>query len=1042
MFLNIDQQLVRCERVIRQRVRPHIHRTIESLSIEAFDIPGEPMPATDFFVHESKGDVPFRPFAVGSVWGTTWGTTWFRLRGKLPMGYPKSKPLELSIDLGWLDHSVGGHVEGMVYRSDGTVLKALHPRNRWVPFIDADGTCHMAIGNDGMFTVYVEAACNPLILGVTTFDETGLGNHATGKPETQYVFRAAELTEYDERFEEYHLDLDAIQGLMKTLPDKESTRYYQLAKALQRSLNIFDEQHPDTVVEAREALSEVLSKPANASALHVSAVGHAHIDSAWLWPVRETRRKVARTVSNVLALMDKYPDFTYAMSSAQQYAWLEQDHPDLFVRMLQRIKQGRFIPVGGMWVESDGNLPAGESLIRQIAYGKRYFREHLGAEPHGIWLPDSFGYTGAWPQIARRAGYDWFLTQKISWNDTTEFPHHSFQWEGIDGTRILTHFPPSDTYSACVTAEELMYTEHNFRDKDLSDCALMLFGYGDGGGGPTREMLGRLKRFHDLEGLPKVETSGPDELFDMIRKQIVDEAGEESPIWHGELYLELHRGTLTSQQEMKRGCRNEETWLRAVEYLCAAAAIADSSYTYPTDELDDIWKTLLLNQFHDILPGSAIAWVHREARADYARDIKRLEMIADSACAVLRCARPDAPVLERARIAEYRVDGNAWRAVPAEPVAGTQVSLTHTATGGVILSNGLVETVIEPDGTVSSLKDVQAGRELVPDGMRLGSYELLKDEPSVWDAWEIERDAFLRYETLASGCIISAETGDDEAYVVVRTKFGQSRIDTTITLRSEAKQLDFAAHVDWHERERFLKVGFPLSVVASIAQYDCQYGLIERPIHRNTPSDEAKYESCTRRFVRFNEPGYSVAIANGSIYGSDVTSIATNGSTGRVNGTMFRLSLLSSPVFPDPKEDIGPHDFQWSVILDASLARTLHAAAELNAPIIGNVPVFDPLVSLETVSGMPIIDWVKLADDGSGDLVIRLYEAAGGHAEAMLHLTESIGGGLIRETDVMEGDGLPEDLPICLESREPVPAQGAHIHLAPFQLATLRISHY
>ena len=261
-------------------------------------------------------------------------------------------------------------------------------------------------------------------------------------------------------------------------------------------------------------------------------------------------------------------------------------------------------------------------------------------------------------------------------------------------------------------------------------------------------------------------------------------------------------------------------------------------------------------------------------------------------------------------------------------------------------------------------------------------------------------------------------------------------------MRSEAKQLDFAAHVDWHERERFLKVGFPLSVVASIAQYDCQYGLIERPIHRNTPSDEAKYESCTRRFVRFNEPGYSVAIANGSIYGSDVTSIATNGSTGRVNSTMFRLSLLSSPVFPDPKEDIGPHDFQWSVILDASLARTLHAAAELNAPIIGNVPVFDPLVSLETVSGMPIIDWVKLADDGSGDLVIRLYEAAGGHAEAMLHLTEAIGGGLIRETDVMEGDGLPEDLPICLESREPMLAQGAHIHLAPFQLATLRISHY
>ena len=275
--------------------------------------------------------------------------------------------------------------------------------------------------------------------------------------------------------------------------------------------------------------------------------------------MRETHRKVARTVSNVLALMDEDPDFTYAMSSAQQYAWMEQEHPDLFARMLQRIKEGRFIPVGGMWVESDNMLPTGESLIRQITFGMRYFREHLGVEPKGLWLPDSFGYCGAWPQIARRAGFEWFLTQKISWNDTTKFPHHSFEWEGIDGSRILTHFPPSDTYGSTVSMQELQYSQRNFLDKDLSRNAILLYGYSDGGGGPTREMVARIRRDHDLAGAPSIDFGTPDELFDRVRHDIVDAAPDETPVFKGELYLELHRATLTSQQEMKRGCRREET---------------------------------------------------------------------------------------------------------------------------------------------------------------------------------------------------------------------------------------------------------------------------------------------------------------------------------------------------------------------------------------------------------------------------------------------------------------------------------------------------
>ena len=842
MFLKPEQQLERCKRIVRQRVDPHIHPSIAQLAVESFDIPGEPMPTDEFFEKLNRGDIDFKPFTLGGEWGTTWGTVWFRLTGTVPAGYPKGKPLELILDLGWYPHSCGGHIEGLVYRADGTAIKAVHPLNYWVPFMDAEGNAQVPVAEDGSFTLYLEAASNPLLLGVPPFIETELGDHATGKPDEPYVFKSADLAEFDARFENYSVDLDVVSSLME-FADKQSPRYWQLAKALQRSLNAYDERNPESVEAARAALAGVLAKPANASAMNVSAIGHAHIDSAWLWPVRETRRKVARTVSNALALMDADPDFKYAMSSAQQYAWLEEDHPDIFKRMKRRIEEGRFIPVGGMWVEADGMLPAGESLIRQIAYGRKYFKEHLGVEPKGVWLPDSFGYTGAWPQIARRAGYEWFLTQKISWNDTTKFPHHSFMWEGIDGSRIFTHFPPADTYAAWCKVQELDYAEKNFQDKDLADRSLLLFGFGDGGGGPTRNMMEHLHRYENLEGVSKVSIEEPNDFFDKAHQQLAENAGPEMPVWKGELYLELHRGTLTSQQDMKRGCRQEESLLRTVEYLGAAAVLSDPEYVYPREELDRIWKTLLLNQFHDILPGSAIAWVHREAREDYRRDLKRLADIAQDMCAVLRKANPQVDLLAEARISQFRNDGVSWRASRINEPTDALSVLTQTLDNGrVLLANGVLSVTIEADGTISSLLDEEHGRELVPAGTRLGQYELLKDEPAVWDAWEIERESLLMANAM-TGSIESVDTENGAARVRVRTADDDTVITTAITLRPGSHTLDFHADIDWHERERFLKVDLPLGIVADQATYDCQYGLVRRPIvktpHPTKPSMRA-----------------------------------------------------------------------------------------------------------------------------------------------------------------------------------------------------------
>ena len=686
--------------------------------------------------------------------------------------------------------------------------------------------------------------------------------------------------------------------------------------------------------------------------------------------------------------------------------------------------------------------------MRQITFGRRYFKEHLGVAPRGIWLPDSFGYTGSWPQIARRAGFDWFLTQKISWNDTTKFPHHSFMWEGIDGTRILTHFPPSDTYCSWMSMHELMYSQRNFLDKDLSRNAILLYGFGDGGGGPTREMTARIRRDHDLAGAPKIEFGTPDQLFDRVRKDIVDDAQGETPVFKGELYLELHRATLTAQQDMKRGCRQEESMLRVTEYLCAAARIKNPDYVYPREELDRIWKTLLLNQFHDILPGSAIAWVHRQARTEYARDIARLNEIALEAGRAIAVVEPDDATITDAVIAPYsRQACETWVVRPASTraEAGTasmaRVAVTHDG-DTIVLDNGRLHVRIEADGTVSSIVDQRTNRELVPAGTRLGRYEMLKDEPFHWDAWDIQRDAFLTANALSEASIASVdETANGGAVVHAVTRAKGVEIRTGIALRPGSATLDFTADVDWHAVEQFLKVDMPVTVQAVNAQYECQYGLVERPINKNTRSDDAKFESCTHRFVRIADADYAAAVVNASTYGSDVSPIHADAAHGTGRGTMVRLSLLSAPLYPDPRTDQGAHSFAWSLVADADMNAVLDEAARLNSPVIGELPDMAPLVSLADATGVIVLDWIKLADDGSSDLIVRLYEAAGGNATATLRLDAALSDAKagVREVNLMEEPELDAELPRALAGDEPMPADGAVVSLAPFQLATLRI---
>lgn len=970
VHLNASTVLARLQRVVRDRLRPLLHTPLAGVTVTAWrvDGDGEPVPAARALGLDPSA---YRPLAVGDTWAPAWGTTWLRVEGKVPAS---DLPVELVLDLGWFDHSVGGHCEGLAYRPDGVPVKALHPRNGWVR-LTGPGAAPGVLAPDGSFTLFVEAAANPLLLGLPPFVETALGEKPGPAEPEPYRLVAAQLCAFSPDVFALLRDLEATGDLLPHL-STDDPRYWRVLRAVEAALDATG------VPSARAALADVLERPAHATAHRMTAVGHAHIDSAWLWPLRETRRKVARTLTNVLTLMETDPDLVYAMSSAQQFAWVQEDHPELFARVRERVAQGRIVPVGGMWVESDAVMPGGESLVRQISYGQRYFAEAFGRESEVVWLPDSFGYSGAWPQLARRAGYRWFLTQKISWNDTTVFPHHTFAWEGIDGTRIFTHFPPSDTYAAEVTAAELRHAVTNFRDKADSSHSLLLFGYGDGGGGPNREMVARAHRFRDLEGAPRVELRGPEEFF----RDAEAELGDRAPVWAGELYLELHRGTLTSQIAMKQGNRRAEALLRTVEHLAASAAVRDG-VPYPYDELDAAWQTVLLHQFHDILPGSSISWVHREARETYARLDAQLRALLPS------------------------------EATPGRLVGGEVVrnpgNVTPAAEG--VLENGVLRAVVGADGTVRELTDLRTGRALALDGF--GALCLFRDEPVRWDAWDLDRHVLRNPAPMTGPATIeTTATG-----VVVTRKHGASTFVTTYAMKPGTPRLEVAVEVDWQEREHLLKLSLPVPVHTLRARYETQYGAIERPTHENTLADEAQYEVCSHRWVHVSEPGLGVGVVNDSTYGCDVRRVP--------GGTDVRPTLLRAPRFPDPETDRGRHTFRFAVLAGDETA-TRAAADELNAPLVDALPDVAPLLTLGLESGAAVVDWIKLADDRSGDVIARVHETLGGQATA-----RPVPGfaATLTETDLRERP-LPAgyDLPVALH--------GDRLVLGPYQIATLRLT--
>ncbi|MFE7121033.1 alpha-mannosidase, partial [Streptomyces sp. NPDC057654] len=931
----------RLKRVLDERIRPALYPESVPLTVGVWNAPGEPVPVEEGIAAART------PIEVGAPWGPPWGTSWFTVTGTVPAAWA-GRTVEAVLDLGFDENMPGFQCEGLIYRPDGTPVKGLNPRNQWVRIgAPAEGGEKVEL--------HIEAASNPVLLDYHPFLPTELGDKETAGSEPQYKLARMDLAVFDEAVWELIQDLEVLGELMAEL-STDSPRRWEILRAVERALDAVDLQDVGgTAARAREELTEVLSAPAHASAHRISAIGHAHIDSAWLWPLRETVRKVARTTSNMTALLEDEPEFVYAMSQAQQFAWIKEHRPEVYAKVKKAVAEGRFVPVGGMWVESDTNMPGSEALARQFVHGKRFFMDEFGIEPQEVWLPDTFGYSASLPQIVKQAGAKWFLTQKISWSQTNKFPHHTFWWEGLDGTRVFTHFPPMDTYNAQLSGKEVAHAVANFQEKGSATRSIAPTGWGDGGGGTTREMLARAKRLKDLEGSAKVVFEKPSEFFEKAHAEY-----QHAPVWVGELYLELHRATLTSQAKTKQGNRRSEHLLREAELWASTAAVR-AGFAYPYERLDRLWKAVLLLQFHDILPGTSIAWVHREAAERYAAIGAELTEIIEGAQAALAGdAAAGTSVVFNA--APHTRAGVAAGGAEVSAESGRPVSAEAREDGSFVLENGLLRVVVDGRGLVVSAYDLVAERETIAPGEAANLLQLHPDFPNMWDAWDV--DHFYRNTVTDLTDVESVELVDGGSVRVVRA-FGESRVEQLLTLPAGERRLDIDTEVDWHETEKFLKTAFPLDVHADRTAAETQFGHLYRATHTNTSWDAAKFEACAHRFVHLEEPGWGVAVVNDSTYGYDVTRAVRESDTGTT--TTVRLSLLRAPRFPDPRTDQGVHRFRYALVPGATIGDAVREGYRVNLPerrVPGDAQVA-PLVTV--ADDAVVVTAVKLADDGSGD---------------------------------------------------------------------------
>nr|XP_055133684.1 alpha-mannosidase 2C1 isoform X5 [Symphalangus syndactylus] len=694
------------------------------------------------------------------------------------------------------------------------------------------------------------------------------------------------------------------------------------------------------------------------------------------------------------------------IAKAQQLEWVKSRYPGLYSRLQEFACRGQFVPVGGTWVEMDGNLPSGEAMVRQFLQGQNFFLQEFGKMCSEFWLPDTFGYSAQLPQIMHGCGIRRFLTQKLSWNLVNSFPHHTFFWEGLDGSRVLVHFPPGDSYGMQGSVEEVLKTVANNRDKGRANHSAFLFGFGDGGGGPTQTMLDRLKRLSNTDGLPRVQLSSPRQLFSALESD-----SEQLCTWVGELFLELHNGTYTTHAQIKKGNRECERILHDVELLSSLALARSAQFLYPAAQLQHLWRLLLLNQFHDVVTGSCIQMVAEEAMCHY-EDIRSHGNTLLSAAAAALCAGEPGPEglliintlpWKRTEVMALPKPGGAHSLAlvtvpsmgyaPVPPPTSLQpllpqqpVFVVQETDGSVTLDNGIIRVKLDPTGRLTSLVLVASGREAIAEGAVGNQFVLFDDVPLYWDAWDV-MDYHLETRKPVLGQAGTLAVGTEgglrgSAWFLLQIS-PNSRLSQEVVLDIGCPYVRFHTEVHWHEAHKFLKVEFPARVRSSQATYEIQFGHLQRPTHYNTSWDWARFEVWAHRWMDLSEHGFGLALLNDCKYGASV------------RGSILSLSLLRAPKAPDATADTGRHEFTYALMPHKGSfqdAGVIQAAYSLNFPLLA-LPAPSPAPAtawsaFSVSSPAVVLETVKQAESGPQrhSLVLRLYEAHGSHVDCWLHL--------------------------------------------------------
>ncbi len=925
----------------------------------------------------------YKPIRTGDRWGGGING-WFKMRFVIP-GAWKGKEVAAFINLGG---EACAFIDGKPFQGvDGNHEELLLTKN--------------ARGGEE-FEIILDAMSNPWYgPNVRKPVELSRAEIATRNPDVQ----------------EYWFNLEVLHLLAQCLPE-ESPRRAKIIYTLNKSVDAFDYTNTDEASLKRSAqransiLKPLLDCPANASSTNVAVHGHSHIDVAWLWPYAETKRKCSRTFSSVMRMMDQYPEYIFSQSQAQLYEFTKDNYPALYEEIKKRVKEGRWDVTGSMWVEADCNLCSGESLIRQILVGKNFYKDEFGIETDVLWLPDVFGYAAALPQILKKAGVNYFSTIKINWSQFNRFPYSTFRWKGIDGTSILTHFPPTTDYNAFPEPRKLLQQVELFAEKDRCDWSLLSYGWGDGGGGPDRRHLEFLKRSKDLEGLPRCKQMKVSEFFHKI------DGCPDLPEWSGELYLELHRGTYTTQGHNKRFNRKAELLYRDAELLSSIAE--PMGLPYPREELLREWKRLLCNQFHDVIPGSSIRAVYEETDQMYpeilevGRDkawsalgkiAEKIDTSGDGTAAIIMNTLP----WDRRDLANVGVPGKgsyaildpAGKEVPSQrrddsilfmasvPSMGYAtyriVERRPTAVKSTLkvskrgLENRFYEIALDAKGLITSIVEKSTGREVLLPGQKGNALQLFEDKPNDFDAWDIDFFYDDKWEDITDlQSIEVVEQGPVSAAIEMTRKFGKSTLKQKMIIYADNPRIDFETWVDWHEDHKCLKAAFPVDVNASKARYEIQFGNVERPTHTNTTWDVAKFEVAAHRWADISEQDFGVSLMNDCKYGH------------HTKGTTMRLTLLRSPKDPDEAADMGEHVFTYSLMPHAGdyiQAQTVRRGYELNVPLMamclkpskGSLPASGSFFSVDAEN--VILETVKRAEKEEAT-ILRFYECHNRRATA------------------------------------------------------------